>query len=44
MASKRKPISVDELVLDGGTQSRVEISDETVEDYTEVLAQFKGIE
>ena len=44
MAAKRKPISVDELVLDGGTQSRVEISDETVEDYAEVLAQYNGNE
>jgi hypothetical protein len=34
----RKALSVDVLVLDGGTQSRAEISEFTVEEYTEVLA------
>jgi hypothetical protein len=38
----RKVISVDELVLDAGTQSRAAIDEETVEDYAEVLAQTKG--
>lgn len=35
----RKVISVDDLVLDAGTQSRAAISEETVEDYVEVLAK-----
>ncbi|MFO1095052.1 MAG: ParB/RepB/Spo0J family partition protein [Planctomycetaceae bacterium] len=30
-------LSVDVLITDGGTQSRVSISEETVDDYTEVL-------
>jgi len=34
----KKALSVDVLVLDGGTQSRVAISEVTVEEYTEVLA------
>lgn len=33
-----KALSVDVLVLDGGTQSRVAISEITVEEYTEILA------
>lgn len=37
-----KTLPVDELVLDGGTQSRVAISEETVEEYVEVLAKHDG--
>lgn len=39
MAKKpaKKTIPVDSLVLDGGTQSRLSVSEETVDDYTEVL-------
>lgn len=38
-----KPLSVDSLVLDAGTQSRVSISEETVEDYAEVI-ESNGLE
>lgn len=37
-----KVLSVDELVLDGGTQSRAAISEVTVEEYVEVLVAADG--
>ena len=42
--ARTKVIPVEDLVLDGDTQSRVSISEETVEDYTQVLEATQGDE
>jgi len=39
---KPQPLSIDLLVLDGGTQNRLAINEDTVEDYAELIRQSDG--